>query len=258
MLGSYRKSVAVIALTGAMAVSAATPSEARWFGRGWGWGAAGVGIGLAAGAAIASAAASPYYGYGYGYPAYGYDYGYGYPGYAYGYGYGPSYASYGYDYGYGGYGYGGYGYGGPGVSISWGSPGYGYGYAPSYSRSYVYASRANPSVRVARSSTAQTRYANVRSRSATRAYALAPNQGVQSGQRIYRTGNHGRTMAVNGGSHMRAAVNPQAQPRARAAMNASAQTQNRAAMGTRTQRATQTQQGANLNTQGGAAGAVAR
>jgi hypothetical protein len=196
MLAFPRKSIAVIALTGAMAVSAATPSEARWFGRGWGWGAAGLGIGIAAGAAIASAAASPYYGYGYGYgyPAYGYDYGY--PGYAaYGYGYGPAYASYGYgypaSYGYASYGYGGYGYGygGPSISVGWGSPGYGYGYAaPGYygSRTYIYASRSNQSYRVARSSASRTAVAHARTGSAQRAYAMAPTPRVHNSQRVYR------------------------------------------------------------------------
>jgi hypothetical protein len=96
------KITAVVALTGALALASATPSQARWWGGwgGWGWGgpvAAGIGLGLA-GAALASAAvAGPFWGgYGYGYPAYagyGWGYGSGWPGYA-SYGYGPGvYAS---------------------------------------------------------------------------------------------------------------------------------------------------------------------
>jgi len=173
MLNAARKIGTVVALTGALAVATATPSEARWFGRGWGWGApvaAGIGLGLA-GAAIASAAVGPGYYYGgyYGYPAYGYgygyDYGYGYP-YAYGYG-GPAVA-YGYDYGpavYAGYGWGGYGYA-----------------APSYYGSYAYETPA-PTYRVyrqARRSVTQPVYAHMRAPGVRHSYAMAIHHKRQS------------------------------------------------------------------------------
>jgi hypothetical protein len=87
------KYAAAAALTGALALAAATPSQARWYGHhGWhnGAGAAiGFGVGALAGAAIASGA----YDNGY----YGYDYA---PGYAYepapydSYAYAPAYNSY--------------------------------------------------------------------------------------------------------------------------------------------------------------------
>ena len=173
MLNAARKIGTVVALTGALGVATATPSEARWFGRGWGWGApvaAGIGLGLA-GAAIASAAVGPGYYYGgyYGYPAYGYgygyDYGYGYP-YAYGYG-GPAVA-YGYDYGpavYAGYGWGGYGYA-----------------APSYYGSYAYETPA-PTYRVyrqARRSVTQPVYAHMRAPGVRHSYAMATHHKRQS------------------------------------------------------------------------------
>ena len=73
------KYAAAAALTGALALAAATPSQARWYGHhGWhnGAGAAiGFGVGALAGAAIASSS------YDNGYYGYGYDYA---PGYAYG------------------------------------------------------------------------------------------------------------------------------------------------------------------------------
>ena len=173
MLNAARKIGTVVALTGALGVATATPSEARWFGRGWGWGApvaAGIGLGLA-GAAIASAAVGPGYYYGgyYGYPAYGYgygyDYGYGYP-YAYGYG-GPAVA-HGYDYGpavYAGYGWGGYGYA-----------------APSYYGSYAYETPA-PTYRVyrqARRSVTQPVYAHMRAPGVRHSYAMATHHKRQS------------------------------------------------------------------------------
>jgi hypothetical protein len=60
------------ALTGALALAAATPSQARWYGHG-GWhngGAAaaiGFGAGALVGAAVTGSAYPGYYGYGYGY-----------------------------------------------------------------------------------------------------------------------------------------------------------------------------------------------
>jgi hypothetical protein len=171
MLNAARKIGTAVALTGALAIVTATPSEARWFGRGWGWGApvaAGIGLGLA-GAAIASAAVGPgYYGGYYGYPAYGYGYGYddGYP-YAYG-GYGAPAVAYGYDYGpavYAGYGWGGYGYA-----------------APSYYGSYAYETPA-PSYRVyrqARRSVSQPVYARMRAPGVRHSYAMATHHKRQS------------------------------------------------------------------------------
>ena len=175
MLNAARKIGTVVALTGALGVATATPSEARWFGRGWGWGApvaAGIGLGLA-GAAIASAAVGPGYYYGgyYGYPAYGYgygyDYGYGY-GYPYAYGYGGPAVAYGYDYGpavYAGYGWGGYGYA-----------------APSYYGSYAYETPA-PTYRVyrqARRSVTQPVYAHMRAPGVRHSYAMATHHKRQS------------------------------------------------------------------------------
>src|SRR6185295_12917633 len=106
------------ALTGAIALAAATPSEAR---NGRNAAAIGFGVGAIAGAAIAgSAYNNGYYGYygelGY---AYGYAPGYAYDSYAYeqapAYGYGYSYApAYGTGYAYApAYTYGGYGYDSP-------------------------------------------------------------------------------------------------------------------------------------------------
>jgi len=99
------KYAATVALTGALALAAASPGEAR---NGRNAAAIGLGVGaVVAGAAIAgSAYNNGYYGY-YGDPGYGYGPGYAYaPGYAYddGYAYG-SYAyapapAYGYRYGY--------------------------------------------------------------------------------------------------------------------------------------------------------------
>jgi hypothetical protein len=84
---TWIKYTAAVALTGAMALAAATPSEAR---NGRNAAAIGFGVGAVAGAAIASSAYNGgYYGY-YGEPAYAYgpgytydSYGYGYDGYAY-------------------------------------------------------------------------------------------------------------------------------------------------------------------------------
>ena len=85
------KYATAVALTGALALAAATPSEARY-----GRNAAAIGFGVAAvaGAAIASSAYNN--GYYYGDPGYGYA-----PGYAYE--SGPVYRSYGYAPGYGYY-----------------------------------------------------------------------------------------------------------------------------------------------------------
>ena len=73
------KSTAVIALSGALAIAAATPGSAR-SGRYWGAAGAGFAAGAIVGAAAASANARAYYG----------------PGYA----YGPAYDSYAYEGGY--------------------------------------------------------------------------------------------------------------------------------------------------------------
>ena len=80
----FIKYTAAAALTGALALAAATPSEAR---NGRNAAAIGFGVGAVAGAAIASSAYNGGY-YGYGYydePAYAYSPGYAYeaPGYAY-------------------------------------------------------------------------------------------------------------------------------------------------------------------------------
>jgi hypothetical protein len=169
MMNPARKIVTAVALTGALAVVTATPSEARWFGRGWGWGApvaAGIGLGLA-GAAIATAAVGPgyYYGgyYGYGYPAYGYGYG---------------------------YDYGGYGWGG-----------YGYGYAaPSYYGSYAYET-STPTYRVyrqARRSVSQPVYAHMRAPDVRRSYAMQTHHKRQS---IYNNVAHATAPAAR---HVRA------------------------------------------------------
>jgi hypothetical protein len=175
MLNPARKIVTAVALTSALAVVTATPSEARWFGRGWGWGApvaAGIGLGLA-GAAIATAAVGPgyyggYYGYGYGYPAYGYGYGY----------------DYGYPYA--------YGYGGPAVA---------YGYAaPSYYGSYAYETSA-PTYRVyrqARRSVSQPVYAHMRAPGVRRSYAMETHHKRQS---IYHNVAHATAPAAR---HVRA------------------------------------------------------
>jgi hypothetical protein len=68
------KYVTAAALTGALALAAATPSQARWYGHGWHNGA-GAAVGFGAGALVGAAAANAAY------PGY-YDYGYA-PGYAY-------------------------------------------------------------------------------------------------------------------------------------------------------------------------------
>ena len=61
MPNSVRKIVMAAALTSALAVVTATPSQAQWYGRGWGWGfPIAAGIGLLAGA-VASAVAGPAY-----------------------------------------------------------------------------------------------------------------------------------------------------------------------------------------------------
>jgi hypothetical protein len=86
---TWIKYTAAVALTGAMAVAAATSSEARG---GRNAAAIGFGVGAVAGAAIASSAYNGgYYGY-YGEPAYAYA-----PGYAYE-PYGYAYEPYGYAY----------------------------------------------------------------------------------------------------------------------------------------------------------------
>ena len=97
------KYAAAVALTGTLALAAASPTQAR---NGRNAAAIGFGVGAVAGAAIAgSAYNNGYYGY------------YGDPGYA----YGPGYA---YD---DGYGYGSYAYA-PAPAYSYGYPAYGYGY----------------------------------------------------------------------------------------------------------------------------------
>jgi hypothetical protein len=83
-MNTFIKYTAAVALTGALALAAATPSEAR---HGHNAAAIGFGVGALAGAAIAGSAYNGgYYGYyepGYAYaPAYAYD-SYGYDGYAY-------------------------------------------------------------------------------------------------------------------------------------------------------------------------------
>jgi len=97
------KYATAMALTGALVVAAASPSEAR---HGRNAAAIGFGVGAVAGAAIASSAYNGgYYGY-YGDPGYGYAYA---PGYAYdSYAYEPGYAYAAPGYGY--YGYNRYGY----------------------------------------------------------------------------------------------------------------------------------------------------
>ena len=191
MMNPARKIVTAAVLTGALAVVTATPSEARWFGRGWGWGApvaAGIGLGLA-GAAIATAAVGPGYGgyYGYGYPAYGYGYGYDY-GYPYAYGYGAPVVAYGYDYA-------------PPVYAGYGWGGYGYGYAaPSYYGSYAYET-STPTYRVyrqARRSVRQPAYAHMRAPDARRSYAMQTHHKRQS---IYNNVAHATAPAAR---HVRA------------------------------------------------------
>ena len=84
---TFLKYASAVALTGALALAAATPSEAR---HGRNAAAIGFGVGALAGAAIASSAYNNgYYGY-YDEPGYGYA-----PGYAYD--SGPVYGSYGYE-----------------------------------------------------------------------------------------------------------------------------------------------------------------
>ena len=180
MRNAVRKIVTAAALTGALAVVTATPSQAQWYGRGWGWGAPiAAGIGLLAGA-VASAVAGPAYYYGgYGYPAYGYNYGSGYPAYGYGYG-GPVYASgysYDADYGYGGpSAYAGYGWGGY-AEPSYYSPSYAYG-SPYY-RSYAYGSRYYRTYGLVRRYGTGPMYARARTYTAERSYALVPRSRVQ-------------------------------------------------------------------------------
>jgi hypothetical protein len=178
MRNSVRKIVTAAALTGALVVVTATPSQAQWYGRGWGWGAPiAAGIGLLAGA-VASAVAGPAYYYGgYGYPAYGYNYGWGYP--AYGYAAQVYAPGYGYDVGYGGpavyagYGWSGYGYAAPsyyGSSYAYGSPYYpSYAYGSPYYRAYGLVRRYG----------AGPVYARARTFTAERSYALAPRSRVQ-------------------------------------------------------------------------------
>ena len=85
---TWMKYTAAVALTGAMALGAATPSEAR---NGRNAAAIGFGVGAVAGAAIASSAYNGgYYGY-YDEPAYAYAPGYAYEPYGYdGYAYAPA------------------------------------------------------------------------------------------------------------------------------------------------------------------------
>jgi hypothetical protein len=94
-MNKFIKYTAAAALTGALALAAATPSEAR---NGRHAAAIGFGVGAVAGAAIASSAYNGGY-YGYGYydePAYAYAPGYAYDSYGYdSYAYAPD--SYGYD-----------------------------------------------------------------------------------------------------------------------------------------------------------------
>jgi hypothetical protein len=189
MRNSVRRIVTAVALTGALSVVTATPSQAQWYGRGWGWGAPiAAGIGLLAGA-VASAVAGPAYYYGgyYGYPAYGYNYGGGYPAYGYGYG-GPGYAaSYTYDYGYGGpaayasYGWGGY------AGSGYYSPSYAYG--SSYYRSNAYGSPYYRTYGLVRRYGAGPVYARAHTYTAERSYALAPRSRVQQYAR-YRAPSH--------------------------------------------------------------------
>src|SRR6185312_16320438 len=72
------KGIATLGVAGALAIAAATPSQARWHHRGDA--AAAAGIGFAAGAVAGAAASNAYYGPGYYGPAY---YGPGYGAYAY-------------------------------------------------------------------------------------------------------------------------------------------------------------------------------
>ena len=77
-LKTMAKGIATLGVAGALAIAAATPSQARWH---HGSTAAAAGIGFAAGAAVGAAAASgPYYN---GYYAPGYAYGPAYGAYAY-------------------------------------------------------------------------------------------------------------------------------------------------------------------------------
>jgi hypothetical protein len=84
------KYAAAAALTGALSLAAATPSQARWHGgHGWGGAAIGFGAGALVGAAVASSAYPGYY------SDYAYEPGYGYePGPYNSYGYAPAYDSY--------------------------------------------------------------------------------------------------------------------------------------------------------------------
>ena len=103
---TFFRYAATVAVTGVLALAAASPSEARY-----GRNAAAIGLGVGAvvaGAAIANSAAynNGYYGY-YGDPGYAYEPGYAYGGYAYdpyadSYAYAPAPVyGYGYRYGYG-------------------------------------------------------------------------------------------------------------------------------------------------------------
>ena len=76
-LKTVAKGIAMLGVAGALAIAAATPSQARWHHHG---GAAAAGIGFAAGAAVGAVAASNAYGPGYYGPSY---YGRGYGAYAY-------------------------------------------------------------------------------------------------------------------------------------------------------------------------------
>ena len=81
---------AAAALTGALALAAATPSQARWHGgHGWGGTAIGFGAGALVGAAVASSAYPGYYSDNAYEPGYGYE-----PGPYDSYGYVPAYDGY--------------------------------------------------------------------------------------------------------------------------------------------------------------------
>jgi hypothetical protein len=97
MMKTFFKYAAAATLTGALALAAATPSQAHWrHGHGrHGAAIGGFAVGAAIGAAAATALNGPYY-YDYG-PAYAYDPDYGHAGDAYAYEPAPAYDSYGYD-----------------------------------------------------------------------------------------------------------------------------------------------------------------
>ncbi|MGB7259522.1 MAG: hypothetical protein WBD48_15715 [Pseudolabrys sp.] len=72
-LKTVAKGITMLGVAGALAIAAATPSQARWYHHG---DAAAAGVGFAAGAAVGAAASNAYYGpayYGPGYGAYAYE-----------------------------------------------------------------------------------------------------------------------------------------------------------------------------------------